>query len=100
MITGRKNMTREQYEQDLINRCLGLLRGELAEDLSDAELTRCLGPSVAGDRLVPLMQRYREQGGVIPSCELDRDDIELLGLMGRRLPYWAAKAEPAQRSLF
>lgn len=93
-------MTREQYEQDLIARCIGLLRCELASDLSDAELIRCLSPTVAGDRLVPLMQRYRDRGGVIPAMQLGRDDIELLGLIGRQLPYWAAKQEPAQHSLF
>lgn len=93
-------MTREQHEQDLIARCIGLLRGELAQDLSDEELTRCLGPSVSGDRLVPLMQRYRDQGGVIPPYELGPDDIGLLRLLGRPLPYWAAISQPAQQSLF
>lgn len=93
-------MTSEEYEKGLIDRCFGVLRGELAEDLSDAELTRCLAPCVAGDRLVELMQRYREGGGLIPSRALGSDDLNQLRLMGKDLPYWAGQRQPAQQDLF
>lgn len=96
-------MTKEQYEQQLLDGCFGVLRGELAADLSDAELIRCLAPCVAGDNLVPLMQRYRDGGGSIPGRRLDKDDTELLKLMGRPLPHWATAhqaTQPTQQELF
>jgi hypothetical protein len=93
-------MTKEEYEQELIDCCIGRLYCELAKDLSDAELTRCLAPCVAGHNLVPLMQRYRDQGGDIPPKTLDRHDAELLQLMGRNLPYWATLPMPTQQELF
>lgn len=96
-------MTKEQYEQQLLDACFGVLRGELAADLSDAELTRCLAPCVAGHNLVPLMQRYRDSGGTIPAKRLDHHDTELLKLMDRPLPYWAfayQAPQPTQHELF
>ena len=48
---------------------VGRLNAEMARDLSDAELERCLLPCVMGRKLVPLAKQMRDAGELNCKCD-------------------------------
>lgn len=80
---------REKRQAQLIEAAFGRLHAELAQDLSDAELTRCLGDCVSAHLLIPVMQEQRELGVTIPLRTIDEDTAEALRRSGLPFPSWA-----------
>ncbi|MBA4291055.1 hypothetical protein SAMN05216370_0145 [Pseudomonas peli] len=80
---------REKRRAQLVEAAIGRLHVELAHDLSDEELSRCLGNCVGAHQLIPLMQEERERGLTIPLRTIDPDTAEALRSAGLPFPSWA-----------
>lgn len=87
---------REKRRAELVEAAIGRLHVEAAHDLSDAELTRCLGNCVCADLLIQLMQEERERGRTIPPHMISQDTAEALRSSGLPLPSWALNPLPCQ----
>lgn len=55
-------MTAQEYKDYWLEKILTKLRSEHAKDLTDAELTRCLGGCISAPELIELAKDYRHKG--------------------------------------